>query len=66
MLPFFDYFLERSMVHYRIAQLYEKTGNREQAISNYQKAVDQWKNADDDLPELLDAKVRLTELSGEN
>jgi tetratricopeptide (TPR) repeat protein len=63
---FFDYFQERSMVHYRIAQLYERIGDSQLTISYYQKALDQWNNADEDLPELIDVKVRLTKLSGAN
>jgi tetratricopeptide (TPR) repeat protein/TolB-like protein len=63
---FFDYFLERSLVPYKLAQLYETRGNRQQAVLTYQKALGQWKNADEDLPELTDVKARLSELSGEN
>ena len=63
---FFDYFLERSLVHYRVARLYERIGDRLQAISYYQKALDQWKNADDKLPELIEVKARLKQLSGKN
>jgi tetratricopeptide (TPR) repeat protein len=57
---FFDYFLQRSLVHYRMAQLYEKMGDRQQAILYYQKVLDQWKNADDDLPELIVVKAKLS------
>ncbi len=61
---FFDYFKERSMVHYRVAQLYEKKGDRQQAILYYQRALDQWKKADEDMPELMDVKARLASLKG--
>jgi tetratricopeptide (TPR) repeat protein len=57
---FFDYFLQRSLVHYRMAQLYEKMGDRQQAILYYQKVLDQWKNADEDLPELIVVKAKLS------
>jgi hypothetical protein len=63
---FFSYFLERSMVFYRIAKLCDKKGDRQQAILYYQKALHQWKHADEDLPELIDVKARLAQLSGEN
>jgi tetratricopeptide (TPR) repeat protein/TolB-like protein/predicted Ser/Thr protein kinase len=59
---FFDYFQERSLVHYRVARLYEQKGDHQQAILYYQRALDQWKNADDDMPELINAKARLAKL----
>jgi serine/threonine protein kinase/tetratricopeptide (TPR) repeat protein len=58
----FDYFYERSLGHYRIAGLYEKIGDRQQAVLYYEKALAQWKNADEDLPELLETKARLAGL----
>ena len=63
---FFDYFMERSKVHYRIALLYEKLGNSQQAIFYYQKALNQWKNANEDLSEFVDTKKRMTKLTGKN
>ena len=45
-----------------IARLYEKMGNREQAVRYYRKALDQWKNADEDMPELVDVKERFAKL----
>ena len=59
---FFFYFHERSMVNYNIARSYEQLGDRKQAVLYYEKALDQWKNADDDLPEPHDARARLTKL----
>jgi hypothetical protein len=53
------------MVHYLVAQLYEKKGDRQQAILYYQRALDQWKNADEDMPEPHDARARLAKLKGE-
>jgi tetratricopeptide (TPR) repeat protein len=61
----FTYLLERSRVYSHIARLYEQKGDRRQAILSYQKALEQWKNADKDLPELVDAKERLAKLKGE-
>jgi tetratricopeptide (TPR) repeat protein len=60
----FTYLLERSRVHSNIARLYEEKGDLQQAILYYQRALDQWKNADEDLPELVDAKTRLARLEG--
>ena len=59
---FFSYFLERSRVYYRVAALYEKQGNIKQAVLFYEKALEQWKDADADLPEMVDARVRLARL----
>ncbi len=61
---FFNYFLERSMSNYYIAKLYEKKGDKQQAIFYYQKALEHWKSADDDLPALIDTKSNLARLKG--
>jgi len=59
---YFYYFLGRSKVHYYLAKIYEQKREKEQAIEYCSKALDQWKNADKDLPELIDAKARLARL----
>jgi tetratricopeptide (TPR) repeat protein len=56
---FFEYFQERSMINYRIAKIYKKKGDRQQAILYYQKALDQWKNANEDMTEFVDTQVKL-------
>jgi serine/threonine protein kinase/tetratricopeptide (TPR) repeat protein len=59
---------ERYLVHpkhyYRLALLYEKKGLNEQAVKNYKRFLELWKNADPDLPEVIDAKKQLKKLSG--
>jgi len=50
--------------HYRLAKLYEKVGKKNKAIEQYEKFLEIWKNADEDLPELIDAKKRLSNLKG--
>ena len=40
-----------------------KKGDHNLALKNYKKNLDIWKNADNDLPELIDAKKRLAKLS---
>jgi tetratricopeptide (TPR) repeat protein/tRNA A-37 threonylcarbamoyl transferase component Bud32 len=48
--------------HFRLAQLYKIRSMREQAIGQYKKFLDLWKNADPDNPELAEAKKALAEL----
>ena len=51
---------------YLLGKINEKSGDRKAAIANYEKLLDMWKEADKDLPELIDAKERLAKLMGEN
>ncbi|MFQ5865328.1 MAG: protein kinase [bacterium] len=60
---FFDYYYERSRVPYNLARIYDQMGDTTKAVEYYSKTLDQWKNADADLPELLDAKARLVQLT---
>ena len=50
--------------HYNLGKIYEKKGNYEQAIIYYQDFINIWKDADNDLPELIDARSRLIKLQG--
>ena len=47
---------------YLLAKVYEQMGKRRLAINNYTKFLEMWKNADEDLPDLIDAKARLAKL----
>jgi tetratricopeptide (TPR) repeat protein len=49
---------------YQLGILYEKKGNKKLAVEHYEKLLAVWKNADDNLPELVDTKARLTKLKG--
>ncbi|MFQ5799021.1 MAG: protein kinase [Bacteroidota bacterium] len=48
----------------RKAHAYEALGQKQKAIETYEAFLEIWKDADEDLPELLDAKARLAELKG--
>ncbi len=49
---------------YLLGKIYEKKGDKKLAIKNYEKLLELWKDADQDLPELIDAKARLAKLHG--
>ena len=48
--------------HYNLGKIYEKKGNYDQAIKYYKDFLNIWKDADNDLPELIDTKSRLIKL----
>ena len=43
---------------YLLGKIYEKKGDISLAIENYEKLLDIWKDADKDLPDLIDAQKR--------
>ena len=48
--------------YYYLAQAYDKSGWKQKAIDTYSEFLDIWKNADPGIPEVEQAKIRLTEL----
>jgi tetratricopeptide (TPR) repeat protein len=48
--------------YYILGKIYEQKGNKDLALKNFTKFLDMWKNADADLPELIDAKARYKRL----
>ena len=50
--------------HYRLAKFYEEKNLYKEAMEQYEKFLEIWKNADKDLPEFVDAKSRLAKLKG--
>lgn len=51
--------------HYCLAKLYEKKGFTTKAIARYEHFLKVWKDADIDLPDLIDAKARIAKLKEE-
>jgi len=58
--------LDRPIIHplsrYRLAKLYEETGQKEKAIEQYAKALETWKTSEEGLFEVGDARERLENL----
>jgi len=51
--------------HYHLGQAYEGNGQTSEAIAQYEIFLDIWKNADEGLESVEDAKARLAKLKGE-
>ena len=49
---------------YLMGKIYEKKGDTKLAIKNYEKFLELWKDADQDLPDLIDAEKRYKTLKG--
>jgi tetratricopeptide (TPR) repeat protein/predicted Ser/Thr protein kinase len=57
-----DFCLERSKLDYYKGEMYERCGDKTEAIKFYEKAISNWRNADKDYVNLVDAKARLANL----
>ena len=49
--------------HYYLAKLYQQKGMKGKAVEHYKQFIEIWKNADENIPELADAKARLRRLT---
>ena len=47
------------LAHYRLGQAYERKGDGERAMAAYRRFLEIWKDADPDIPEVMEAKARL-------
>jgi tetratricopeptide (TPR) repeat protein len=45
--------------HYWLGRAYEQLERREDAVAKYEEFLDIWKDADEDIPELQEARERL-------
>jgi tetratricopeptide (TPR) repeat protein len=53
------------LAHYQLGKTYEHKGEIEKAIEFYEKFLDIWRDADPDLPALVDAQGRLAKLKSD-
>jgi tetratricopeptide (TPR) repeat protein len=50
------------LAHYQLGILYEKKGDQAEAVKALERFLEIWKDADPDIPEVVDAKRRLERL----
>jgi tetratricopeptide (TPR) repeat protein len=48
-----------------LGKIYEQQGDTTKAIEHYEKFLDLWNDADSGLPEVADARERLSALKGQ-
>jgi len=51
-----------AQAHYQLGIAYEQQGNNSKAVEHLEIFLDRWKDADEDLPDLIDGKARLKRL----
>lgn len=56
--------IQSVIAHYWLGAAYEEQGEKGEAISEYKKFLDIWKDADFSSPEIKDGKARVSELEG--
>ena len=54
---------EQVLVQYRLARIYERLGDTERARHWYGRFAEDWKDADPDIPELVEGRRRLASLT---
>ena len=57
--------IANAKAHYWLGIAYEQQGQKDQAIKEYEKFLDIWKDADFTSVELANAKIKLAQLMGQ-
>jgi len=60
-----EFYFIHPRYYFRLAELYEEKGMTPNAIRGYERFLDLWKHADADIPEIGQARKRLSRLKGE-
>jgi tetratricopeptide (TPR) repeat protein/TolB-like protein len=59
---------EQRLIHpkyyFRLAELYEEKGDKTNAVKHFERFLDLWRDADPDIPEVIEAGKRLLRLKG--
>jgi tetratricopeptide (TPR) repeat protein len=56
------HYISYAIGFYLLGKIYDKKADKQKAIDNYHKFLELWKEADEDLPDLIEAQKRLTHL----
>jgi hypothetical protein len=56
--------IPRTLDQFRIARVYDKLDDTDCARHWYERFTEDWKDADPDIPELIEARERLGEMKG--
>ncbi len=60
------YWVDDFALHeFELAKIYDKLNDTDRARHWYERFAEDWKDADPDIPELIEARERLGELKGE-
>ncbi|HSG80664.1 MAG TPA: tetratricopeptide repeat protein, partial [Gemmatimonadota bacterium] len=54
--------IESTLLHYHLGRAYERSGQPDKAVQQYERVTSIWSDADTELPELVDARSRLAAL----
>ena len=59
-----DIYRGHALSHFELGRLYERLNRPEEAVPHYERFLEMWKHADDDLPQPAQARERLEALQG--
>ena len=50
------------LARFRLARIYDRLGDTDRARHWYERFTEDWKDADPDIPEVIEAQARLAEI----